>query len=84
VQLQVVPVRLDELAKRLLVASPGPGQQVRGDIARFPNRYVVRSPIRTDPARAANWAVPGRPVSGPAGTYLSDSDSKCRRAAGRI
>jgi hypothetical protein len=66
----VVPVRLDELAKRLLVASLGPGEQVRCHFARSPNRYVARFSISTEPARDANWAVPGRPVSGPAGIYL--------------
>ena len=69
-QLQVVSVRLDELAKRLLVASRARVSRSAVTIARCPNRYVARFPIGTDPARDANWAVPGRPVSGPAGIYL--------------
>ena len=66
VQLQVMPVRLDELTKRILVASPGPGHQVRSHFARFPS-VLCTVPIGTDPAGDANWAVPGRPVSGAAG-----------------
>src|SRR4029453_4706920 len=73
----------DQLAKRLLVASSGPGQQVRSHFARFP--LVLRKlPIGTDPARDANWAVPGRPVFGPAGIYLSSERQQVPVSVGRI
>jgi hypothetical protein len=69
VQLQVVPVRLDELAKRS--SSPARARVSRSAVASQGSPSVLRKvPIGTDPARDANWAVPGRPVSGPAGVYL--------------
>ena len=62
-QLQVMPVRLDKPAKRLLVASSGAGEQIRSHVARsfqyFARFPSVQTPRGTQTGRSGAAQFPG-------------------------
>ena len=61
VHLQLSTVGLGQLAERVAVAGPRPGDQVGRHT--LPPSVTCRAPLVSTPAEPANWAVDGRPLS---------------------
>ena len=78
-QLQMMPVRLDELAERLLVPSSGPGQRVRSHVARFP--FGTSQGSHRYRSRAGHKLGAPMPPSFPASRHLTPVTVTARAGA---